>query len=159
MTIRAERPFEEEKKGVLEKVFGTNVKRDSMGEEYEEIKQHPTVGRTILAPLQLPKEALDIVLYHHERLDGHGYPEGLAGDQVPGYVAVVSVADAFDAMTAYRPYRTTPLTIPLAIEELRKHCGTQFVPEAVDALVRVLEHEHKWPAHPGRAGQGRSPGA
>ncbi len=112
-------------------------------EEYEVIKRHPEVGYKILAPLKLPQEALDIVRYHHERLDGRGYPTGIQGEQIPMLVAIVSVADAFDAMTAHRPYRQQPLAFVKAIEEMQQHIGTQFRAEVVDALVQILRQEEK----------------
>ncbi len=112
-------------------------------EEFAAIARHPDVGYKILAPLKLPQEALEIVRHHHERLDGRGYPAGLQGDQIPLSVAIVSVADAFDAMTAHRPYRPTPLTFAEAADELRRCAGTQFKPEVVEALLEVLRQEGK----------------
>lgn len=112
-------------------------------EEFEDIRRHPDLGYKILAPLKLPKEALDIVRHHHERIDGHGYPAGLLGDRIPLVVSIVSVADTFDAITARRPYRPTPMTFPEAVDELRKASGTQLHPEAVDALIDVLRKEGK----------------
>lgn len=114
-------------------------------EEFEEIRRHPDVGYKILAPLRLPKDTLDIVRHHHERMDGHGYPAGFTQERISLPVAVVAVADAFDAMTGHRPYRPTPLTFPEAAEELRRHRGTQFHPDVVEVLVEVLRQEGKLP--------------
>ena len=114
-------------------------------EEFEAIKRHPDAGYKILAPLKLPEEALQIVRYHHERLDGRGYPTGLHGDQIPLLVAIVSAADAFDAMTAHRPYRAQPMAFLKAIEELQRCVGTQFRAEVVETLVTVLREEGKLP--------------
>lgn len=112
-------------------------------EEFEVIKRHPEVGYKILVPLKPPQEALDIVRYHHERLDGRGYPAGLTQQQIPLVVAIVSVADAFDAMTGYRPYRQSPMTFDEAVAELRRCIGTQFRMNAVEALADVLRAEGK----------------
>ncbi|MBI3322879.1 MAG: HD domain-containing protein, partial [Candidatus Omnitrophica bacterium] len=95
------------------------------------------------APLKIPQEALDIVRYHHERLDGRGYPAGLKQPDIPLAVAIVSVADAFDAMTGYRPYRQTPMAFEDALAELHRCAGTQFRADAVDALAAVLQEEGK----------------
>ena len=115
-------------------------------EEFDVIKTHPEVGYKILLPLKLPTEALELVRHHHERLDGQGYPHGLAGEQIPRLVAIVSVADAFDAMTGHRPYRQSPMTFAQAAQELRRCSGTQFHPNVVEALLDVLRHEGKLPS-------------
>jgi len=112
-------------------------------EEFDAIKRHPDVGHKILAPLNIPQEALDIVRHHHERLDGSGYPAGLKGQVVPLLVAIVSVADAFDAMTGYRPYRQTPMAFEDALAELRRCAGTQFRADVVEVLAEVLQQEGK----------------
>lgn len=112
-------------------------------EEFEDIRRHPDLGYKILAPLQLSKDALDIVRHHHERMDGHGYPAGLTQERISLPVAIVSVADAFDAMTGHRPYRPTPLTFPEAAEELRRHSGSQFHPDVVEVLLEILRQEGK----------------
>ena len=112
-------------------------------EEFDAIKRHPEVGHKILAPLKLPQEALDIVRYHHERLDGRGYPAGLKEQDIPLVVAVVSAADAFDAMTGHRPYRQTPLAFGEALAELQRCAGTQFRADVVEALAEVLRQEGK----------------
>jgi HD-GYP domain-containing protein (c-di-GMP phosphodiesterase class II) len=78
------------------------------------------------------------VRHHHERYDGRGYPDGLAGDAIPLESRIILVADAFEAMTSDRPYRKAPGP-DFAVGELRKHAGTQFDPEVVDALCRVLD--------------------
>ena len=112
-------------------------------EEFDMIKRHPDFGYKILAPLRLPKIALDIVRHHHERQDGRGYPAGLKGEEIPLMVAIVSTADAFDGMTGYRPYRPKPMSFSEAVEELRRCTGTQFHLTAVDALIAVLREEGK----------------
>ncbi|MDP3259107.1 MAG: HD domain-containing phosphohydrolase, partial [Thermodesulfovibrionales bacterium] len=76
----------------------------------------------------------------HERLDGTGYPDGLKGDEIPRQAQMLAVADAFDSMTAERPYRETPGR-EKAIEELKKNAGTQFDPKVVEAFLKILKTE------------------
>jgi HD-GYP domain-containing protein (c-di-GMP phosphodiesterase class II) len=77
-------------------------------------------------------------LYHHERFDGSGYPQGLKGDNIPLDARVLSIADTYDAMTSSRPYRTSPLTRDQAIAELIRCAGTQFDPVIVQEFVKML---------------------
>jgi HD-GYP domain-containing protein (c-di-GMP phosphodiesterase class II) len=77
------------------------------------------------------------VRHHHERFDGGGYPDGLAGEEIPLESRVILVADAFEAMTSDRPYRKAPGQ-SFAIGELGRHAGAQFDPAVVEALIRVL---------------------
>ena len=105
-------------------------------EEYQHIMSHPVLGWRILAPLlgDTPA-ALNIVRSHHERFDGRGIPDGLKGTEIPLEARIACAADALDAMTSDRPYRPSEMSLELAIEELRRHAGTQFDPTVVDALV------------------------
>jgi HD-GYP domain-containing protein (c-di-GMP phosphodiesterase class II) len=80
----------------------------------------------------------DWVRHHHERLDGRGYPDGLAGDEIPLEARIIFVADAFEAMTSDRPYHEG-IPVRDAVEELRRCTGSQFEPRLVDALVDLLE--------------------
>jgi putative two-component system response regulator len=73
--------------------------------EYEIIKQHPTLGVEIVKPLQSLQDVLPLIRWHHERLDGRGYPDGLSGEKIPFLVRVLSVADVYDALSSERPYR------------------------------------------------------
>jgi hypothetical protein len=79
-------------------------------------------------------------MHHHERIDGRGYPMGLAGDEIPEFARVLAVADAFDAMTSTRSYRGAR-PVPEAVAELRKWAGTQFDPAFVDAFVTAIERD------------------
>ncbi|MFA5447599.1 MAG: HD domain-containing phosphohydrolase [Sphaerochaeta sp.] len=109
-------------------------------EEYEIVKSHPRAGVRIASHLKMLKPFLPIILSHHERLDGSGYPEGLKGPMIPLEVRIISLADAFEAMTAKRPYRDA-LPVEFAIEELKAGSGTQFDPELVDLfLEKELYH-------------------
>lgn len=104
--------------------------------EYEAIKQHPGRGAEMLAPIRQMHDILPGVRGHHERFDGTGYPDGLKGEAIPLAARILAVADSFDAMTAERPYRTTPGTAQ-ALEEFQRHTGTQFDPKVVEAFLRT----------------------
>ncbi|MCC6502396.1 MAG: response regulator [Deltaproteobacteria bacterium] len=104
------------------------------GEEREIMKSHVVRGEEILRPLNLLASEKAVVLYHHERWDGGGYPMGLSGSEIPIVARIFSVADTFDAMTSTRPYRQA-LSLEVAKEEIMKCRGTQFDPEVVDAFI------------------------
>lgn len=108
-------------------------------EEYEQIKQHPLVGESIMGPLDLSAEERDVVLFHHERLDGSGYPQGLSGADIPFTARVVAVADAFDAMTSDRAYRPGK-SRQQAAQEIKRLAGSKFDAQVVEAFLAVLEH-------------------
>jgi diguanylate cyclase (GGDEF)-like protein/putative nucleotidyltransferase with HDIG domain len=105
-------------------------------EEYAVMKRHSVLGCDIVRAADMPVEAR-WVRHHHERFDGGGYPDGLAGEAIPLESRIILVADAFEAMTSDRPYRKAPGQ-EVAIAELRRHAGTQFDPGVVAALCRVL---------------------
>lgn len=107
-------------------------------EELEDIRRHPTIGADILSELEFLNEAVPLVLFHHEQYGGGGYPSGISGSAIPLGARVITVADAYDAMTSDRPYRDA-LTGEQAREELRANSGTQFDPLVVDAFLVVLE--------------------
>ena len=107
-------------------------------EEYEHIMTHPVVGWRILSPLLRDAPlALHIVRSHHERYDGRGIPDGLARNDIPFCARIVAVADAFDAMTSFRPYRGRRLSLDEAMSELSAHAGAQFDPDVVHAFVEA----------------------
>ncbi|MGH7664300.1 MAG: HD-GYP domain-containing protein [Gemmatimonadaceae bacterium] len=124
--------------GVRESVL--NKEGPLTQEEYQHIMTHPMVGWQILSPLLMDAPvALNIVRSHHERVDGTGKPDGLAGADIPVEARIAAVADAFDAMTSVRPYRGVALTAEAAVEELRLFSGRQFDAGVVDAFVSVLD--------------------
>lgn len=106
-------------------------------EERMIMNAHPVLGAQIIAPVTKLAPELPIIRHHHEWFNGSGYPDRLLGDEIPRLARVLHVADAFEAMTAARPYRMTPLTPEQALGELRKFAGVQFDPIIVDAFVRT----------------------
>lgn len=106
-------------------------------DERVEMQRHPIVGAEILQPLRLGRLVSPIVRAHHERWDGHGYPDGLRRGAIPVGARIVSIVDAHDAMTHDRPYRAR-LSFDEAADELREHRGTQFDPELADLYLAML---------------------
>ena len=106
-------------------------------EEWEIMKQHPLNGVEIIKPVESLKEIIPLILHHHERYDGKGYPDNLKGDNIPYLVRMLTVVDSFDAMTSSRPYNKRK-TYKEAIEELKKCSGTQFDKDIVDAFIQVI---------------------
>jgi putative nucleotidyltransferase with HDIG domain len=117
-------------------------------EERMMMNAHPVLGAQIIAPVTRLSAELPIIRHHHEWYNGSGYPDRLVGDEIPKLARVLHVADAFEAMTASRPYRMIPLTAEQAVAELRKFAGVQFDPAVVDAFVRT--HWAEGVADPGR---------
>lgn len=105
-------------------------------EEWDVMKTHPGVGYKILNKIQFLEEASQIVLHHHEKFNGRGYPGGLAGEAIPAGSRIFAVADTVDAMTSERPYRKA-LSFEIAAEELEKFKGDQFDPQVVEAFFSV----------------------
>ena len=102
-------------------------------DEWIIMRTHPQVGVRVIEPLGLPRLVRDVVLHHHERWDGGGYPDGLAGEEIPLGARVFSVCYALDAMTSHRPYRRA-LAVEEALERLSAEAGSQFDPGVVDVL-------------------------
>ncbi|WP_182708038.1 HD-GYP domain-containing protein [Thermomonospora cellulosilytica] len=111
-------------------------------EEFAAIQLHPMRGLEIVREIGFLDEALAGIMHHHERMNGRGYPMGLAGDEIPEFARVISVADAFDSMTSNRSYRAAR-SKEEAIEELRRGAGDHFDPVMVEAFLRALER-HGW---------------
>jgi diguanylate cyclase (GGDEF)-like protein/PAS domain S-box-containing protein/putative nucleotidyltransferase with HDIG domain len=107
-------------------------------EEFDLLKKHPVIGVNILKDIRFLEKEIPIILHHHERFDGKGYPHGLKGREIPLGARIVAVADAFDAMTSGRGYKDkVPFESVLA--ELRRGSGSQFAPEVIDVFVELLE--------------------
>ena len=106
--------------------------------EWRVMRTHPLIGYQLVADIPFLRTAAMVVRCHHEMFDGTGYPAGLRGEEIPLAARVFSVVDAFDAMTADRPYRAA-LPLDAAVEELQKMAGTQFDPEVVRIFAPLSE--------------------
>src|SRR5690606_1476513 len=109
--------------------------------ESVELSKHPGVGYDILRPIHHPYAGVPLAAkYHHERLDGRGYPDGLYDREIPYIAKIVNLADSFDAMTTDRPYKRRRPAKDV-FEDLQRNSGKQFAPEVVDALFRGILKE------------------
>ena len=115
--------------------------------EYDEIRHHPEDGAEILNKVKPLQKYVEPVKHHHEYYNGKGYPDGLDGDGIPLYAAIISIADTYDAMTSTRPYRKA-LSKEEACKELEKGAGKQFHPELVKAFLRAIKHGGQPSLHP-----------
>ena len=107
-------------------------------EEWEPIRAHPQLGVDIIRHVSDFRDCLPVILHHHERYDGKGYPAGLKGENIPLEARILAIADAYDAMTSLRAYREQ-LTPEQAIAELKRCAGTQFDPKLVESFCRIIE--------------------
>jgi len=114
-------------------------------EERFQIQAHPRIGYNIFKRLPIFEDIALIVLHHHERFDGQGYPYGLKGEEIPLESRIISVVDAFDAISSDRPYRKAK-SYEVCIDEINQHSGSQFCPEVVQCL---SENSHLIPWVPG----------
>jgi HD-GYP domain-containing protein (c-di-GMP phosphodiesterase class II) len=108
--------------------------------EWVVIREHPRRGAELIKHLTFLKGAELAILYHHEKFDGTGYPQGLAGNQIPLEARILAVVDAYDAMTNVRAYRPA-MSPEAAAVELHRCTGTQFAPEVVDAFLRIQNEQ------------------
>jgi two-component system cell cycle response regulator len=109
--------------------------------EWEFMRGHPLIGERIVMAAPALASTAELIHSSHERIDGDGYPDGLAGENILMGSRIIAVCDAFDAMTSARPYRET-MSVEAALEELRSHSGTQFDPAVVEAFSRQLALTH-----------------
>jgi putative nucleotidyltransferase with HDIG domain len=109
-------------------------------DEWVVMREHPHMGWLMVKDIDFLKEATDVVLHHHERVDGRGYPHQLAGEQIPLLARIFAVADTFDAITSDRPYRKAQ-TIEHAREEIARHVETQFCADCVHAFLNIDSRE------------------
>ncbi len=122
--------------GVSESIL--NMPGELTSQEWDVVKLHPVIGGVILGHLPFLSEARYIVRHHHERLDGGGYPDGLSGRQITSAVQVVSLCEAYDAMTSPRPWRPA-LAKEEVIATLRQEKGAKFDPEMIDAFIEMVK--------------------
>lgn len=106
-------------------------------EEFENVRKHPVIGARIIKEIESLSPMVPIILHHHERYDGKGYPDGLIGEAIPIGARIVHVTDAYDTMVSARAYRDM-LPAELAVSEMRKNAGTQFDPKVVEAFITIL---------------------
>jgi diguanylate cyclase (GGDEF)-like protein/putative nucleotidyltransferase with HDIG domain len=109
-------------------------------EEWDTVRKHTILGEEIVRPIRQFAPCLPIIRSHHERIDGKGYPDGLAGDEIPRIVRIITIAESFDAMTTNRPYQKSK-SHEEALAELRRCAGTQFDPALVEVFCEVVQNE------------------
>ena len=119
-----------------------NKKGKLTSKEYGIIKKHPDIAVRILEGMDLDEDIMLGIKHHHERCDGKGYPGCFEGKCIPDIASIISVADAFDAMTSKRPYREV-ISFNKAVEELLKYKGTQFHPRVVDSFIKIYKEREK----------------
>lgn len=107
-------------------------------EELRMMRIHPIAGVQMIHDVKVLEPAFDVIRYHHERWDGTGYPYGLGGEEIPLPARIFAIADVFDALTSYRPYRQRTFTLDEAVEMIRADRGTHFDPEVVDVFLDVV---------------------
>ena len=128
------------KLGIPERILGKPGKLTP--DEFRRMQSHVTIGAEILAPVKFPYPVLPIVLTHHERWDGLGYPKGVRGEDIPIGGRIMSISDVFDALTSNRPYRRA-LTPEQALATIREGAGKQFDPNLVEIFARILPEVRK----------------
>jgi diguanylate cyclase (GGDEF)-like protein len=126
------------KVGVSERILGKKGKLTPR--EYREIKKHPRIGANILRSIHFMHDIVPLVLYHHERWDGKGYPMGLKGLEIPLGARIIAIADVYEALTSRRPYRKA-YPPARAIRIIKEGSGTQFDPAVVEKFLKVLHKE------------------
>ena len=114
-----------------------NKKMKLSDDEWMQLKKHPENGVEIIKSVKALKNVIPLILYHHERYDGKGYPNNLKGEEIPYLARILTIADSFDAMTTNRPYNVRK-SFKEAVEELRKCSGTQFDKEIVEVFIKAL---------------------
>ena len=122
--------------GIPDKVL--NKKGGLNEEDWRVVKAHPRLGANIISNIPNLVPCVSIILHHHERWDGGGYPEGLKGEEIPIEARILTIADSFEAMTSARPYRPA-LSLEQVVKELRQGAGHQFDPQLVEVFIGIIE--------------------
>jgi HD-GYP domain-containing protein (c-di-GMP phosphodiesterase class II) len=120
------------KDGILNKPGGLS------DEEFEIMRQHPSIGAQIMSPIRMLKDIIPGIRNHHETWDGNGYPDRLKGDQIPMVARIIGVADTFDAMTTTRPYQQA-MTLDYVLAKMKSMSGSRFDPLVIDAFLAAVE--------------------
>ena len=114
--------------------------------EYEHVKQHPVVGEKICSPLKFAMPLLPIIRSHHERFNGTGYPDGIAGDNIPLGARIIGIADLYDALTSVRPYRRG-MPREVALEVMKLEAGKEYWDrEVLKAFIEISKQEIQQPS-------------
>ena len=108
--------------------------------ELESMRDHPVIGAKMIEGIPFLEKADTLILHHHERVDGKGYPNGLRSDELSPFAKILIAADSYDAMTTDRPYRNA-LTNKEAIRELKNNSGTQFDPKIAETMIEIITEE------------------
>jgi diguanylate cyclase (GGDEF)-like protein len=128
------------KVGVSENIL---LKKSKLNKkEFDEIKRHPQIGADIIRPIQYLRDIIPFIFYHHERWDGHGYPSGIKGEEIPMGARIIALADVYQALTSDRPYRKA-YSKKKAIQIIKEGSGTQFDPKIVDIFLKILEKKKR----------------
>jgi HD-GYP domain-containing protein (c-di-GMP phosphodiesterase class II) len=122
--------------GISEKILVKKLKLTR--QELEEVKKHPQIGVDIIRPIKFLHNIIPLILYHHERWDGKGYPNGLKGEEIPIGARIIALADVYQALTSNRPYRKA-YSEREAIKIIKKGSGTQFDPRMATKFVQILQ--------------------
>ena len=122
----------------LSDAFFSNKSMEFCAEILEEAQLHPAIGVSLLKDIKFLAPVLDYIHYHHERMDGNGYPRGLSAEQIPLGAKIIAVADWFDAMTSHRPYQKVKAPAE-ALESMRDAGGTHLCPHLVEAFAMEIE--------------------
>lgn len=135
---------------LLHDIGKINIKEDILNkpgrltpDEYRVIQQHPSIGAKIMEPVKEFREILPYMYHHHEWYNAGGYPGGVRGDKIPLAARIITVSDAFDAMTTDRPYRRA-MPVEIAIDEIIRNSGTQFDPRVVEVFIKLCKEERDW---------------
>ena len=123
-----------------------NGKSQMTDEEYAVMKTHPVVGSDILSEIQSRPDLMIGARWHHERYDGKGYPDGKAGEDIPYFARIISVADSYDAMTSNRSYRKF-LPQDVVRGEIEKNSGTQFDPNVAKCMLSIIDEDVNYEYH------------